>query len=156
FCGARGSAPRDIDLLSMGGSYCKATPVVRGQSDSRLAQGSAADDQGGKDQRVGLAPTAFAINSMCHATGLRLVAGSTRSRLAMENGPDGEWFDQGKRVDVLGFAADSWRHYSATLLKRWWRENWFQPIARVGEVGNCEHVLKPADPLPVVDFTACR
>jgi len=94
---------------------------------------------------------------MCHATGLRLVAGRKyRIRLDMEGGPDGEWFDQGRRADVAGFAADSWRHYSATPLKRWWRENWFQPVARIGEVGNYEHVLKPAEPLPVVDFKACR
>jgi hypothetical protein len=145
-----------FDLLSTGGSYCKATPVVRSQSDSRLAQGSSHDERG-TDEKVGLARTAFSINSMCHATGLRLVAGRKyRIRLDMENGPDGEWFDQGQRVDVLGFAADSWRHYSATPLKRWWRENWFQPIARIGEVGNYEHILKPADPLPVVDFKTCR
>ena len=98
---------------------------------------------------------------MCHATGLRLVAGRKyRIRLDMEGGPDGEWFDQGRRVDVAGFSADSWRHYSATPLKRWWRENWFQPIARIGEVGNYEHVLKPADRcrwsiLGRVDQTGC-
>ena len=66
----------------------------------------------------------------------------------MESGPEGEWFDQGRRVDVAGFEANDLRHHSATPLKRWWRENWFQPIARIGEVGNYEHVLKPADPLP--------
>ena len=71
----------------------------------------------------------------------------------MEGGPDGEWFDRGRRMDVAGFAADDWRHYSATPLKRWWRENWFQPIARIGEVGNNEHVLTPAAPLPVVNFS---
>ena len=38
-------------------------------------------------------------------------------------------------------------------MKRWWRENWFQPIARIGEVGNYEHVLRPAEPLPVVNFS---
>jgi hypothetical protein len=79
-----------------------------------------------------------------------------RIRLDMESGPDGEWFDQGRRADILGFAADSWRHYSATTLKRWWRENWFQPIARIRNVGNYEHVLKPADALPVVEFKSCR
>jgi hypothetical protein len=147
-----------FDLLSTGGDYCTATPAVRGQSDSRLAQGSTPAPNGGAgaDEKVGLG-TQFTINSMCHATGLRLVAGRNyRIRLDMENGVDGEWFDQGRRADVAGFAADSWRHYSATPLKRWWRENWFQPIARIGEVGNYEHVLKPADPLPVVDFKACR
>src|SRR5215813_13945095 len=51
---------------------------------------------------------------------------------------------------LAGFAADSWRHLSASPLKRWWRENWFQPIARIGEVGNYEHVLQPAAPLPLL------
>jgi hypothetical protein len=148
-----------FDLLSTGGEFCEATEAVRKQSDSRLAQGSTPTPNGGAaaDERVGPAEKPFAINSMCHATGLRLVAGRKyRIRLDMEGGPDGEWFDQGRRVDVAGFSADSWRHYSATPLKRWWRENWFQPIARIGEVGNYEHVLKPADPLPVVDFRTCR
>ena len=49
---------------------------------------------------------------------------------------------------MAGFEADDLRQHSATPLKRWWWENWFQPIARIGEVGNYEHVLKPADPLP--------
>ena len=148
-----------FDLLSTGGEFCEATKAVRKQSDSRLAQGStpAPNGRAAADERVGPAEEPFAINSMCHATGLRLVAGRKyRIRLDMEGGPDGEWFDQGRRVDVAGFSADSWRHYSATPLKRWWRENWFQPIARIGEVGNYEHVLKPADPLPVVDFRTCR
>ena len=148
-----------FDLLSTGGEFCEATKAVREQSDSRLAQGATSAPNGGAgaDERVGTAKKPFAINSMCHATGLRLVAGRKyRIRLDMEGGPDGEWFDQGRRADVAGFAADSWRHYSATPLKRWWRENWFQPVARIGEVGNYEHVLKPAEPLPVVDFKACR
>ena len=40
-------------------------------------------------------------------------------------------------------------------LKHWWRENYFQPIARVGNIGNYEYPLHPAAPLPKVDFSAC-
>ena len=115
-----------FDLLSTGGEFCEATKAVREQSDSRLAQGATSAPNGGAgaDERVGTAKKPFAINSMCHATGLRLVAGRKyRIRLDMEGGPDGEWFDQGRRADVAGFAADSWRQ---------------------------------AEPLPVVDFKACR
>jgi hypothetical protein len=56
-------------------------------------------------------------------------------------------FDKRVRTDVAGFATDSWRHFFALPLKRWWRKNWFQPIARIGKVGNSEHVLQPAAPL---------
>jgi hypothetical protein len=41
-------------------------------------------------------------------------------------------------------------------LKHWWRENYFQPIARVGNIGNYEYPLHPAAPLPKVDFSACK
>lgn len=41
-------------------------------------------------------------------------------------------------------------------LKRWWRENYFRPIARVGNIGNYEYPLHPAAPLPKVDFSACK
>jgi uncharacterized protein (DUF2235 family) len=129
-----------FDLLSTGGIYCEAS-----------------DAQDGGDENVGGARSHFTINSMCQPTGLRLVAGRKyRIRLDMENGPEGEWFDQGRRADVIGFAADSWRHYAATPLKRWWRENWFQPIARIGKLGNYDHVLEPVEPLPVSDFKTCR
>jgi hypothetical protein len=41
-------------------------------------------------------------------------------------------------------------------LKRWWRENYFQPIARVGNIGNYEYPLHPAGPLPEVEFSGCK
>ena len=86
---------------------------------------------------------------MCHATGLRLVAGGKyRIRLDMDTGVSGEWSDEGIRTDVASFTAESMRHYMASPLNRWCWENWFQPIARIGEIGNYEHVLQPAAPLP--------
>jgi hypothetical protein len=151
-----------FDLLSTGGHFCEATPAVRVQSDSKIAQASTPSpdgerDTGDTDEKVGPGTMLFATDSICDRTGLRLVAGRKyRIQLDMENGTDGEWFDKDRRVDVAGFAADDWRHLPAVPLKRWWRENWFQPIARIGEVGNYEHVLKPAEPLPVVDFKKCR
>ena len=44
----------------------------------------------------------------------------------------------------------------AMTLKHWWRENYFQPIARVGNIGNYEYPLHPAAPLPKVDFSTCK
>ena len=130
-----------FDLLSTGGTFCKA------------AQKSGWSVE--QDEKLGGAT--FRTDSMCHTTGLRLIAGRKyRIRIDMDPGVDGDWFDKGIRADVAGFSTDTFRHYTASPLKRWWRENWFQPIARIGEVGNYEHVLQPVAPLPTVRFTSCR
>lgn len=130
-----------FDLLSTGGAYCVATPGKNIQS--------------AQDETLGAA--IFRTDSMCYPTGLRLIAGRKyRIRLDMDEGVNGEWFDKGIRADVAGFSADNMRHYTAAPLKRWWRENWFQPIARIGEVGNYEHALQPDAPLPSIRFKDCR
>jgi len=105
------------------------------------------------------------VSDPCAPTGLWLVAGR-QYRIRIEPGVaesagkferknEYAWFDKGTPVDVAGFGADGFRHASAVTLKRWWRENYFQPIARVGSIGNYEYPLKPAAPLPKVDFSAC-
>ena len=140
-----------FDLLSTGGVFCQATPEIKEQYKKMMAGEATLKGV----ERLGTAT--FRTNSMCHATGLLLVAGGEyRIKLEMDDRVDGAWFDKGIRTDVAGFSTDSVRHYSASPLKRWWRENWFQPIARIGEVGNYEHVLQPVAPLPVVSFTSCR
>jgi hypothetical protein len=127
-----------FDLLSTGGSYCH----------SSLGK----ENQSLQNEKIGVAVEEFSTSSLCHATGLWLIAGREyRIQLDMDNA----WFDKSGRTDVGGFAADSVRHYLSSPLKRWWRENWFQPIARIGTVGNYEHVLHPAAPLPVVRFSGC-
>jgi hypothetical protein len=131
-----------FDLLSTGGAYCLATG----------ANIPTAPEQGEK-----LGTATFRTDSMCHATGLRLMfGGKYRIRLEMDEGVNGEWFDKGIRADVAGFAAQRMRQYMASPLKRWWRESWFQPVARIGEVGNYEHVLRPDAPLPSGHFEGCR
>jgi hypothetical protein len=127
-----------FDLLSTGGSYCHSTLK--------------AEDQSSRNEKLGTG-LVFPTNSVCHATGLRLIAGRKyRIRLDM----DDDWFDKGVRTDVGGFVANSVPIYMVAALKRWRQENWFQPIARIGELGNYEHVLQPAAPLPVVDFSRCQ
>src|SRR6202008_202619 len=84
---------------------------------------------------------------------LRLVAGR-QYRIQIE--PVQPWFDNGIPADVGGFSTDSLAPATAITLKRWWREDWFQPIARVGNIGNYEYPLRPAAPLPKVDFSGCR
>ena len=44
----------------------------------------------------------------------------------------------------------SWQHWAASPLKRLWRENWFQPVVRIGALGNYEHVLQ--QPPPCLSF----
>ncbi|MDQ6703582.1 MAG: DUF2235 domain-containing protein [Pseudomonadota bacterium] len=146
-----------FDLLSTGGEYCKATPEVKAKSTQKMeaiqnVEAIQKVDQTTENDILGEGKK-FETSSMCNPTGLRLIAGRKyRIRLDM----DEEWFDKGIRTDVAGFTADSMRHYMALPLKRWWWENWFQPIARIGEIGNYEHVLQPAAPLPVVHFEGCR
>jgi hypothetical protein len=106
-----------FDLLSAGGAYC--TADMKDPGEEKLDS-----------------PKMFATKSICHATGVWLVEGGTyRIRIDMDEGADGEWFDKDRR-NVAGFAADSVRHVMALPLKRWWWENWFQPVARIREVGN--------------------
>lgn len=120
------------------GHFCESSSKLAGPAASQEKLGSGA---------------VFPTNAMCHPTGLVLVEGRRyRIMLTMQD----EWFDKGVRTDVAGFPAESFRHYSAAWMKRWWRENWFQPVARVGRLGNYEYVLRPPAPLPVVDFTPCR
>jgi uncharacterized protein (DUF2235 family) len=150
-----------FDLLSTGGAFCKASEEIRGKAD-KARQAQRAPDRSAQVPEVSgpmemlEAQLDFPTNSICHATNLRLVAGRKyRIRLDISEGIDGEWFDKDRRTDVTGFAADDWRHFLGSPLKRWWRENWFQPIARIGEVGNYEHVLEPAAPLPVLRSGKC-
>lgn len=89
---------------------------------------------------------------MCWPSGLVLKEG--QSNLITIETP-GNWFDRTIRADVAGFAPDNLRLVSATLLKRWWRENWFKPIAGIGDVGNDEYVLQPIDAFENYQYPAC-
>lgn len=93
------------------------------------------------------------LKSLCAPTGIWLIAGR-QYRIRIE--PQTAWFDHGIPADVSGFSTDNFLQGTAITLKRWWREDWFQPIARVGNIGNYEYPLRPAAPLPEVDFSACR
>lgn len=85
----------------------------------------------------------FSTDNMCWPTGLVLQEGR-RYRITLTT--PGDWFDATIRTDVAGFSHVSFLHSSFWLTKRWWRENWFQPIARIGEIGNDEYVLRPSEP----------
>ena len=127
---------------STAGAFCEADPP-----DSKSAQ---QQKQEGQEEKLGSATVD--ISSPCARTRLRLVAGQ-QYRIQIEPGvgesepgkferkPEYAWFDKGTPSDVTGFGASSRPHYLAMTLKRWWRENYFQPIARVGNIGNYEYPL---------------
>lgn len=140
-----------FDVLSAAGAFCHSSGELRGE-------------------RLGEAPVAISTGALCNPTGLSLVGGR-RYRIQID--VKDAWFDRDEHSDVGGFAAasvvppgESWfevssighylPYYGAATLKRWWRENWFQPIARIGERGNYEQVLKPAEPLPADAYSLCR
>jgi hypothetical protein len=128
-----------FDLLSTVGTYCKATEKD-GSPENK--------NDNSEQEKLGVGKILF-TNSMCHETGLSLISGR-KYRIALEM--DDVWFDKDVRTDVGGFSAASVNRplfYLASPLKRWWQENWFQPIARIGAVGNYEQALKPAEPLPL-------
>lgn len=144
-----------FDLVSAGGEYCKATEDVRSEATKQVAQKAADPSAPAVEAEILESGRDLRTDAMCHATGLRLVAGRQyRVRLDLDQDPAGEWFDKSRRADVVGFGTGG-RHVVASPLKRWWRENWFQPIARIGEVGNYEHVLRPAAPLPSLRPSEC-
>jgi uncharacterized protein (DUF2235 family) len=117
-----------FDVASSMGAFCKGS--VHG------------DDL--KREKLGAAAMEFHTDRICWPSGLVLNE-KHLYRITLD-APHNDWFDKSIRTDVGGFATDSFRHFSASLLKRWWRENWFQPIGRINELGNDEYVLAPDEP----------
>lgn len=115
-----------FDSFNAAGAYCEST------LDKALLSTEKLDDSATID-----------LTSLCHPTGFVLREGHTY-RITLTT--TGNWFDRTGRADVAGFGADSFTHYFATLMKRWWFEDYFTPIARIGRLGNDEYALKPADP----------
>ena len=150
------------NLRNTNGAFCEADNLDKNPSAEarkREAQQEAVNDK--------LGSATIDISSPCARTHLWLVAGR-QYRIRIEPGvaetapgtferkPEFAWFDKGIPADVAGVGAYSGAHLAAMTLKHWWRENYFQPIARVGNIGNYEYPLNPAAPLPKVDFSACK
>ncbi|WP_247256439.1 DUF2235 domain-containing protein [Pseudomonas moorei] len=89
------------------------------------------------------APTNFKTNEICWPSGIQLVKGATYEITLTT---DGNWFDLAERGDVGGFATDTSAHLFAMLLRRYWFEPWFKPVARIGVTGDDEYVLDPVNP----------
>jgi uncharacterized protein (DUF2235 family) len=115
-----------------------------------FCQGSL-DANARKKERTG-SNEGFITDRMCWPTGLVLEEGR-RYRITLST--PGDWFDRTTRADVAGFPTDNFRHVIATPLKRWWGQDWFKPIVRIGEIGNDEYVLEPSDPFEIYAYPPC-
>jgi uncharacterized protein (DUF2235 family) len=124
-----------FDGASAAGFFCKGSIDANVRNEERL---------GRKD--------GFRTDEMCWPSGFVLKQGH-HYRLTLST--PGDWFDRTTRADVAGFPVDNFRHAVATPLKRWLGQNWFKPIVRIGDIGNDEYVLQPAEPLEAYDYPAC-
>jgi uncharacterized protein (DUF2235 family) len=86
--------------------------------------------------------TGFTTDNICWPSGLVLENGK-RYRVTLTMTDD--WKDGDTPSTINGFAPDSVNHWIGILLRRWWTQSWFKPIAHVGAFGNYEYVLKPVD-----------
>lgn len=129
-----------FDVLDASGQFCQGT--VQGEARNQ--------------ERIGPSDRIFQTDNLCWPSGLVLKEGQ-RYRIVLST--PGDWVDRNTRADVGGFATDNITRLVATPLKRFWRENWFKPIARVGRIGNDEYVLgareaftpDPYPPCPAAD-----
>ncbi|WP_137935043.1 T6SS phospholipase effector Tle1-like catalytic domain-containing protein [Mesorhizobium comanense] len=89
-------------------------------------------------------------------------------------GDTGNWLQEGVRYQVTISITQPWKdgdrlcadtrgvpqssvaHYLATLMKRWWAQPYFKPIARVGRFGNDEYVLDAVEPVIPGDCTNAK
>jgi uncharacterized protein (DUF2235 family) len=118
-----------FDVASAAGAFCRSP----GKSESGERLGS---------------KEGFVTSNMCWPSGLRVEGGQ---RYVITLTTPGDWFDHAIRTDVAGTPADNPVLYLAIPLRRWWAENYFKPVVRVGSVGNDEYVLEPErafSPLP--------
>jgi uncharacterized protein (DUF2235 family) len=121
-----------FDIVSSAGRYC--TGSFDGSTGEPLEQ-------------LGPSTRTFTTDSMCWPSGLVLTEGHRYviTISTLDTYPTDRWFDRDVPTDVMGFATDSLRHKLARPLTRWWNQNWFKPIARIGRYGNDEYVLDSVD-----------
>ncbi|MBE1710917.1 DUF2235 domain-containing protein [Mesorhizobium japonicum] len=105
-------------------------------------------------ERLSATSAGFKTNAMCSDTGNWLQEG-VRYEVIVTIDPKDPWIDGEKDpdpirdrgcADTMGVAEGSLVHYLASLLKRWWAEPYFKPIARIGRFGNDEYALDPVGP----------
>ncbi|MDN7178777.1 DUF2235 domain-containing protein [Caballeronia sp. SEWSISQ10-4 2] len=91
----------------------------------------------------------FLTSDPCWDSGITLNQGA---RYEITLATDGDWLDRSARADVGGFGTDTVVHFFAVWLRRWWFEDWFKPIARIGVKGHDEYVLEPEAPFALYKY----
>ena len=86
----------------------------------------------------------FPAASPCWNTGV-VVTKDHRYTLALEMDPARPFFDRTIPSGAGGYTDAPWALVFASPLRRWWRADWFQPIARIGRYGSDEWPLVAAD-----------
>jgi len=100
------------------------------------------------DEKPSAAATAFETKALCWASGLAVEKGRKyRIWITMQD----PWFDRTIMTGVNGFKLSQMIPFLP--VRRWYRADWFQPVARIGANGDAELVLRdlnglPADELP--------
>jgi uncharacterized protein (DUF2235 family) len=115
-----------VDAANIAGVYCR--PAAGEPNKLKIGES--------------VALAGFQTSQVCWSS-RQILERNARYKLTLVD-PDGRWFDRARHTDVGGFPGDEARHLLATPLKRWWRENWFTPIVRVGHLGNEEYALHPS------------
>ncbi|QSN64244.1 DUF2235 domain-containing protein [Caballeronia sp. M1242] len=115
-----------FDGLSAVGEVCNFQKTVEPGADPGKATGAA-----------------FRTRDLCWDSGVTL---EKDARYEIVLVTDGDWLDRSERADVGGFPTNTLAHFAGAGLKRWWFEDWFKPIARIGDKGHDEYVLEPEAP----------
>lgn len=120
-----------FDTANSAGLYCTAS----------------VSEPNGLKERLGQSAGTFRTDDMCWPSGLILIKGHRYlvTITTLTDYATDRWFDRDIPTDVLGFPSDSNRHKAARPLTRWWNEDWFKPIGRIGRFGNDEFVLDSID-----------
>jgi uncharacterized protein (DUF2235 family) len=96
------------------------------------------------------APALFDTSKLCWGSGLWVEKGRKYRIWIDIRDP---WFDRTIMSGANGFRDYSFRNLAALPIRRMYRADWFQPVARIGRQGNTELALEeinvmPADDLP--------
>ncbi len=98
--------------------------------------------------KIAVLPKKFETAAVCWASGITLEKDHRYTiRLNMEE----PYFDGATMSDIAGFQNSSWRYILGLPFRRWWSAGWFQPIARIGSVGDTQWKLQSIigdEPLP--------
>ncbi|BBQ01152.1 hypothetical protein BSFA1_62800 (plasmid) [Burkholderia sp. SFA1] len=96
------------------------------------------------DEKIKADAAPFSTDETCWNSGIRLER-DARYEVVIET--QEPWFDLAGIADVGGFGSHGIAQYAFYFLKRYWFEDWFKPIVKIGSMGRDEYVLEPVAPM---------